>query len=488
MSSSAVLESVSTPEPPATRGARGPQRLGIALTVISAAQLMVVLDGTIVNIAMPHIMTDLGFTQENLSWVVTAYTLAFGGLLLLGGRLGDRFGRRRVFLSGVLLFATASLLGGLAQSEGMLLGARALQGVGAALASPSALALITTTFPSGPARNRAMGVYAAMSGAGAAVGLILGGALTEVNWRWTMFINVPIGILVAVLAPRFLNESEPGEGRIDIPGAVLGSLGLASLVYGLTNAASHSWTSTTTVVTLVAGVVLLAAFVAVEARSPHALLPLRILADRTRGTSFTVMLIVGAAMFAMFYFLGLYIQQVLGYSAAEVRLRVPAVQLRHRRRRAGRLGPDVPGRPAVDRRHRHAARGARHVRVLTPRRRQLLRQRAAPLDRHPRLRHGPDLRPDDADGRGRGRARRTRGRLRGAQHHAAGRRRTRPGHSQYGLRQRRQGPRSRARRGAAGQGGLRLPSRRGSSRPRSTTSRSRPRPSARPMPTSWPGS
>ncbi|HEV7172152.1 MFS transporter [Pedococcus sp.] len=314
MSSSAVLEPVSTPEPPATRRARGPQRLGIALTVISAAQLMVVLDGTIVNIAMPHIMTDLGFTQENLSWVVTAYTLAFGGLLLLGGRLGDRFGRRRVFLSGVLLFATASLLGGLAQSEGMLLGARALQGVGAALASPSALALITTTFPSGPARNRAMGVYAAMSGAGAAVGLILGGALTEVNWRWTMFINVPIGILVAILAPRFLNESEPGKGRIDIPGAVLGSLGLASLVYGLTNAASHSWTSTTTVVTLVAGVVLLAAFVAVEARSPHALLPLRILADRTRGTSFTVMLIVGAAMFAMFYFLGLYIQQVLGYS------------------------------------------------------------------------------------------------------------------------------------------------------------------------------
>jgi EmrB/QacA subfamily drug resistance transporter len=314
MSSSAVLEPVSTPEPPATSGPRGPQRLGIALTVISAAQLMVVLDGTIVNIAMPHIMTDLGFTQENLSWVVTAYTLAFGGLLLLGGRLGDLFGRRRVFMTGVLLFGAASLLGGLAQSEGMLLGARALQGIGAALASPSALALITTTFPSGPARNRAMGVYAAMSGAGAAVGLILGGALTEVNWRWTMFINVPIGILVAVLAPRFLNESERGEGRIDVPGAVLGSLGLASLVYGLTNAASHSWGATTTVVTLVAGVVLLAAFVAVEARSQHALLPLRILADRTRGTSFGVMLIVGAAMFAMFYFLGLYIQQVLGYS------------------------------------------------------------------------------------------------------------------------------------------------------------------------------
>jgi EmrB/QacA subfamily drug resistance transporter len=313
MSSSTLLEHSSTPEPQVAPSGRRPH-LGIALTVISAAQLMVVLDGTIVNIAMPHIMTDLGFTQENLSWVVTAYTLAFGGLLLLGGRLGDLFGRRRVFMTGVLLFGAASLLGGLAQSEGMLLGARALQGIGAALASPTALALITTTFPAGPARNRAMGVYAAMSGAGAAVGLILGGALTEVDWRWTMFINVPIGILVAVLAPRFLTESARGEGRVDVPGAVLGTAGLVSLVYGLTNAASDSWTSATTLTTLVAGVVLLAGFLVVEARSAHALMPIRILADRTRGTSFAVMLIVGAAMFAMFYFLGLYIQQVLGYS------------------------------------------------------------------------------------------------------------------------------------------------------------------------------
>ncbi|WP_270889577.1 MFS transporter [Pedococcus sp. 5OH_020] len=312
MSSTAVLEHGSTPEPDVAES-RG-RHLGIALTVISAAQLMVVLDGTIVNIAMPHIMTDLGFTQENLSWVVTAYTLAFGGLLLLGGRLGDLFGRRRVFMTGVLLFAAASLLGGLAQTEGMLLGARALQGVGAALASPTALALITTTFPAGPARNRAMGVYAAMSGAGAAVGLILGGALTEVDWRWTMFINVPIGILVATLAPRFLAESPRGDGRVDVPGAVLGTAGLVSLVYGLTNAASDSWTSATTIGTLVAGVLLLGGFLVVEARSPHALMPIRILADRTRGTSFAVMLIVGAAMFAMFYFLGLYIQQVLGYS------------------------------------------------------------------------------------------------------------------------------------------------------------------------------
>ena len=313
MSSSTVLERASKPEAEIATSGKG-RHLGIALTVITAAQLMVVLDGTIVNIAMPHIMTDLGFTQENLSWVVTAYTLAFGGLLLLGGRLGDLFGRRKVFMTGVLVFAGASLLGGLAQTEGMLLGARALQGVGAALASPTALALITTTFPAGPSRNRAMGVYAAMSGAGAAVGLILGGALTEIDWRWTMFINVPIGILVATLAPRFLTESEPGKGRVDVPGAILGSGGLVSLVYGLTNAASDSWTSPTTVATLVAGVAMLVAFVVVEARSTHALMPIRILADRTRGTSFAVMLIVGAAMFAMFYFLGLYIQQVLGYS------------------------------------------------------------------------------------------------------------------------------------------------------------------------------
>lgn len=272
MSSTAVVEPVSTPEPDAATSGKG-RHLGIALTVITAAQLMVVLDGTIVNIAMPHIMADLGFTQENLSWVVTAYTLAFGGLLLLGGRLGDLFGRRRVFMTGVLVFAGASLLGGLAQTEGMLLGARALQGIGAALASPTALALITTTFPAGPARNRAMGVYAAMSGAGAAVGLILGGALTEIDWRLTMFINVPIGLLVAFLAPRFLSESEPGKGRIDVPGAILGTGGLVSLVYGLTNAASDSWTSTTTLTTLTAGVAMLVAFVVVEMRSSHALMP-----------------------------------------------------------------------------------------------------------------------------------------------------------------------------------------------------------------------
>ncbi len=301
----------------ATAGTRDhSQHLGLALTVISAAQLMVVLDGTIVNIALPHVQQALHFTPANLSWVVNAYTLAFGGLLLLGGRLGDLLGRRRMFMIGVLLFSAASLAGGLAQSEALLLTARVVQGVGAAIASPTALSLITTTFPAGPPRNRAFGVYAAMSGAGAAVGLILGGALTEVSWRLTFFINVPIGLLVAFLAPRYLGESQRQRGTFDIPGALTATFGLSTLVYGLTHAATaaQKWQDPVTIGAIAVGVVLLAAFVVIERSSQHPLLPFRILADRNRGTSFAVMLIVGAGLFAMFYFLGLYIQQVLGYS------------------------------------------------------------------------------------------------------------------------------------------------------------------------------
>ena len=290
------------------------RHLGLALALISAAQLMVVLDGTIVNIALPHIQTDLDFTPANLSWVVNAYTLAFGGLLLLGGRAGDLLGRRKVFMVGVGLFALASLFGGLAQSEGQMLLARVVQGVGAAIASPTALSLITTTFPAGPARNRAFAVYAAMSGAGAAIGLILGGVLTEASWRWTFFINVPIGVLVVLAAPRVLAESPREQGGFDVPGAITATGGLVSLVYGLTHAATTSWGNATTITTIALGVVLLAAFLWIESRSRHALMPFRILANRTRAVSYLVMLIVGAGMFAMFYFLGLYIQQVLGYS------------------------------------------------------------------------------------------------------------------------------------------------------------------------------
>ena len=295
--------------------AHGHRNLGIALALISMAQLMVVLDGTIVNIALPHIQTDLGFTNASLPWVVNAYALAFGGLLLLGGRMGDILGRRKVFIFGVVLFGVASFLGGIAQNETMLLASRILQGVGAAAASPNALALITTTFPAGKERNRAMGVYAAMSGAGAAVGLILGGALTEASWRWTFFINTPIGLIVAVLALRYLGESARQTGKFDLPGAITGTVGLTSLVYGLTHAAQSSWSEATTVAFIAAGVVLIAVFLTIEARSRHALMPFRILANRTRGVSFFVMLIVGAALFSMFYFLGIFIQNVMGYSA-----------------------------------------------------------------------------------------------------------------------------------------------------------------------------
>jgi len=302
------------PTPTPTEHDHGHRHLGIALAIITAAQLMIVLDASVVNIALPSIQADLGFSQANLSWVVNAYVLAFGGLLLLGGRVGDLLGRRRIFMFGIALFTLASFLGGIAQGEATLLIARALQGVGAAIASPTALALITTTFPAGPPRNRAMAVYAAMSGMGAAIGLIVGGSLTEVSWRWTLFINIPIGILLLVLIPRFLGESPRQHGEFDFLGAALGTGGLVSLVYGLTHAASHEWTSPTTIITLAVGVALLLLFVSVESRIEHPLLPTRILADRTRAVSFVSMLIMGAAMFSMFYFISLFVQQVLGYS------------------------------------------------------------------------------------------------------------------------------------------------------------------------------
>lgn len=303
-----------------------PQRelhLGWALVLISMAQLMVVLDASIANIALPFIQTDLDISDANLTWIVTGYALAFGGLLLLGGRLGDLYGRRRVFMIGLTIFALASLLGGLAQNEAMLLGSRGLQGLGAALASPAALALITTTFPAGPARNRAFAVYAAMSGAGAAVGLILGGWLTGLDpilglegWRYTFLINMPIGLIAAFLAPRFLNESESHPGQLDIPGAITGTLGLLGIVYGFSRAGeeAHGWGDTWTIASIAAGVVLLAVFAVVESRVKHPLLPVRVFANRTRATSFLVMMLVPAAMFAMFYFLSLFIQLVVGYS------------------------------------------------------------------------------------------------------------------------------------------------------------------------------
>src|SRR5689334_6148373 len=214
----------------------------IALLVICSCQLMVVLDITIVNIALPHIQTSLGFSTENLSWVINAYTLTFGGLLLLGGRSGDILGRRRMFMFGVLLFVFASLLGGLSQDSWQLLAARALQGVGGAIASPTALSLITTTFREGPERNRAFGVFAAVSAGGSAIGLLAGGILVEyLNWRWVLFVNVPIGLLIAAAAPRWIRESEPHPGHFDIAGALTSTVGMVLLVYGFIRAAQEGW-------------------------------------------------------------------------------------------------------------------------------------------------------------------------------------------------------------------------------------------------------
>ena len=301
-------------------GAAGP-RLGLALLVIATAQLMVVLDATIVNVALPHIQRALSFSGFGLEWVVNAYTLAFGGLMLLGGRAGDLLGRRRVFLAGLVLFSAASLAGGLATSQAWLLAARAAQGAGAAMIAPAALALITTTFREGQPRNRAMGVYAAMSVAGGAVGLIAGGLLTSyASWRWVLFVNVPIGLAAALAAPRVLSESPRQPGRFDLPGAITGTGGLAALVYGLSNAAttpegvSH-WGDAKVVASLAASVVLLAAFVITEIRSKNPLLPLRLLADRDRTGANLIVLCAGAAVFGMFFFLTVFMQTVWDYSA-----------------------------------------------------------------------------------------------------------------------------------------------------------------------------
>jgi EmrB/QacA subfamily drug resistance transporter len=296
------------------------RHLGLALVVIAAAQLMVVLDATIVNVALPHIQSALGFSGSGLEWVVNAYALTFGGFLLLGGRAGDILGRRRVFVAGIALFALASLAGGLATSQEWLLTARVIQGLGAAVVAPTALSLITTTFPEGPRRNRAMGVYAAMSIGGAAIGLLVGGVLTTyASWRWVFFVNVPIAIVVALMAPRVLGESERLTGRFDLPGAITGTAGLAALVYGLSSAATTAngvshWGDTKVLASLGAAVVLLVSFLFIESRSKHALMPLRIFSNRDRSAAFLILLCVGTALFGMFFFLTIFVQTVWGYS------------------------------------------------------------------------------------------------------------------------------------------------------------------------------
>ncbi|MCO5969878.1 MFS transporter [Actinoallomurus soli] len=288
---------------------------GLSLAVIVACQLMVVLDASVMFVALPKIQHSLHFSATGLSWVTNAYSLAFGGLLLLGGRAGDILGRRRMFITGIALFTLASLLGGFSGSAAWLLAARTAQGVGAALAAPSALALIATNFQEGPERNRALGVFSATSSAGASIGLVLGGLLTDwASWRWVLFINVPVGAVVLFLAPRILQETERHRGRLDVAGAVTVVTGMVALVYGFIRAADAGWGDGVTLAAFAGGVVLLGAFVAVETRAEQPIIPLRLLADGARAGSYLNMLLLAAAMFGMFFFIVQFLQNILGFS------------------------------------------------------------------------------------------------------------------------------------------------------------------------------
>jgi EmrB/QacA subfamily drug resistance transporter len=292
-------------------------RRWLALVVIGIAQLMIILDASIVNIALPHAQASLHISDATRQWALTAYTLTFGGFLLLGGRIADFVGRKRVFLIGLGGFAASSALGGAAQSAGWLFGARAIQGAFAALLAPAVLSLITTTFTEAHERAKAFAVYGAISGAGGAAGLIFGGLLTEyLSWRWTLFVNVPIAIGVAIASLPLLKESRAtGDHTYDVPGAVLATGGLAALVYGFTEASIHSWTAPLTLGLISVGVLALIAFVYWESRTSHPMLPLRVVLDRNRGGSYLGFLLATMAMFAFFLFLTYYFQQVLGYSA-----------------------------------------------------------------------------------------------------------------------------------------------------------------------------
>jgi EmrB/QacA subfamily drug resistance transporter len=288
----------------------------VVLVVVCLAQFMVVLDATIVNVALPHIQTSLGFTEASLQWVINAYTLVFAGFLLLGGRAGDLLGRKRLFLIGLVVFTAASFLDGIASTSGMLIGFRALQGFGAALISPAALSIISTTFAEGRERARALGVWAAIAIGGASVGLVLGGALTQAfSWRWIFFVNVPVGIVTFLAALRLVPESkdEHAHRGYDIAGAVTVTGGLMVLVYGLVNSATHGWSSTATIVSFVASAALLTAFVLIEQRSAEPLVRLSIFRTRSLTTANLSMFLAFSGMFAMFFFNTLYIQKVLGF-------------------------------------------------------------------------------------------------------------------------------------------------------------------------------
>jgi EmrB/QacA subfamily drug resistance transporter len=287
----------------------------LLLFVILTAQLMVVLDTTIVNVALPHIQSSLGFSASGLSWVLNIYILTFGGLLLLGARAGDLLGRRKVFLAGIALFTVSSLVGGLAVTGWMLLASRALQGVGAALAAPTALSLLTTKFAEGQARVRAIGLYTTVSAAGGAIGLVAGGLLTElVSWRWVMFVNVPIGLVVWLVGRLVIEESAPYKGRFDLTGALSSTIGMTAIVFGLVEAGTYGWMSPHTVTPFLVGVALLGLFVHHESRVEEPILPLRLLTHATRTSANVARALLYAAMYGMFFFLSQFFQDVQRFS------------------------------------------------------------------------------------------------------------------------------------------------------------------------------
>ncbi|EIV91718.1 MFS transporter [Frankia sp. QA3] len=310
MSSSSPEKTAAEPPPQEARRAR------IALVTIVTCQLMLVLDITIVNVALPRIRETLGFSATDLAWVINAYTLAYGGLLLLGGRAGDLLGRRATLLGGIAVFTIASLLGGLSTEPWMLIAARVGQGVGAACASPNALALIAANFPPGPARTRAMGAWAAVAGVGGSIGLIAGGMLTTwLSWRWVMFINVPFGLVILLLAPRYLRTPPRREGRFDAAGALSSVVGLASLVYGFIRASSDGWGDGRTLGAFVLAVVALAVFAGVESRAAQPVVPLRLVAEASRARTYLLLLLLTGSMLSMFFFGTQVLQEVLGLSA-----------------------------------------------------------------------------------------------------------------------------------------------------------------------------
>lgn len=318
MSSDTALAPVVPAGPTADQPRRpgGMSHASIVLGVILTCQLMVVLDATIVNVALPQMQRALHFSAASLSWVLNAYTLTFGGLLLLGARAGDLLGRRRTFVAGITIFIVASLLGGFAPSGGLLLAARALQGVGAALAAPSSLALLTTMFSEPRERVQALGLFTAVSVGGGALGLIMGGTLTQwASWRWVMFVNVPIGIVVILLGRWVLPETARHRGRFDLPGAVFSTLGMGGLVYGFVRAAADGWGDTLTLASFSAGAILLVAFVRTELRAEQPITPLRLFNDRSRTIANVARGLLFAGMFGLFFFLTQFLQDVLGYSS-----------------------------------------------------------------------------------------------------------------------------------------------------------------------------